>query len=152
MKIKFLILLLLLSAASSAQKQYAVTFEELPLKMMEHPKPIVIKIYTDWCGICKILDKQIEKDAELQQMLAKDFYYVEFNAESRANIFYNNKTYRFIPHGIKGGIHELAVALGGKHLAYPCWIIIAPGYQVITTHNGLLKSRELKNNLLQYKN
>jgi hypothetical protein len=152
MKVKTLILLLLLAGTAFGQKEYAVTFEELSLKMMEHPKPIVIKIYTDWCGVCKIQDKQIEKDAELQQMLAKDFYYIEFNAETRADILYNNKMYRFIPHGTKGGVHELALALGGKQLSYPCWIIIAPGYQVITTYNGLLKSRELKNNLLQYKN
>lgn len=144
MKIKVLILLLLLGGFAFGQKKYAVSFEELPLKMTENPKPVVVKIYTDWCGICKIQDKQIEKDIELQQIFAKDFYYVEFNAESRADITFNGRTYRFIPHGTKGGIHELAVALGGTQLSYPCWVLLDPGYYVTAGHSGLLKPKQLK--------
>lgn len=144
MKIKTLLLFFLISLASFGQKGYAVSFNELALKMAEKPRPVIIKVYTDWCSVCKIQDKQLAKDKELQKMLAEDFYYVEFNAEARQDILFNNRNYHFMHNGKSGGVHELALLLLGKQPAYPGWAFLSSNYETIDAYRGLLKSEQLK--------
>lgn len=124
-----------------SQKNY-VSFKELEQKMAQQPRPVVIKMYTDWCTICKIQDKQIEKNDSLQQTLADNYYYLEFNAESREPVTFNGAIYKFIPHGT-GGLHELASQLSEAQSSYPVWIFLSPDYKIIARYNGLLKSTEL---------
>lgn len=144
MKLKFLTALFLMTVAVAAQERYAITFNELALKMAEKPRPVIIKMYTGWCSVCKIQDKQIAKDKELQKMLAEDFYYIEFNAETREDILYNNRNYHFVHNGKSGGVHELALLLLGKQPAYPGWVFLSPGYEILDVNRGLLKIGQLK--------
>jgi thioredoxin-related protein len=137
-------LLLLTAIAGHSQKSYAVTFTALPEKMAETPRPLLIKVYTDWCSICKIQDKKIEKDKELQAVLANQYYYLELNAESTEAVSFNGKVYRFIPHGVSGGIHELAMQLCNKQAAYPCWVLLSKDYKTRLLYNGLIQAKDLK--------
>lgn len=136
------VLLLLICCTAYSQKPYAVTFGELHMKMKDVPKPVVIKVSTEWCCICKMQDRQIEKSPETQQLLAGDYYYLELDAETRQNIFFGNNEYRFIPNG-KGGIHELAATLCGANSSYPCWVFLSPEYEIVSVYNGLLKKGQL---------
>lgn len=145
MKPKLLLLFFFITLAVTAQEKYTVTFNELALKMAEKPRPVIIKMYTDWCSACKIQDKQLAKDKELQKILSADFYYMELNAEAREDILFNNRNYHFIANGKSGGVHELVLALLGKQPAYPGWVFLSPGYETIDVYRGLLKSPDLKN-------
>lgn len=131
------------------QKSYAVSFKNLEQKMAQQPRSILIKIYTGWCAICKIQDKQIEKDSGLQQLLANNYYYIELDAETREPITFNRTTYTFIPHGT-GGLHALAALLGEAKGSYPCWVLLSPDYTIEARYNGLIKSRELVKILSQF--
>lgn len=144
MKLKALLAFFCIATSAFSQKGYTVSFNELALKMAENPRPVIIKMFTDWCSVCKIQDKQLAKDKELQKMLAEDFYYVEFNAESKEDILYNNRNYHFVHNGKSGGVHELALLLLGKQPAYPGWVFISPLYETIDVNRGLLKSEQLK--------
>lgn len=144
MKFKALLAFFCIAISAFAQKGYTVSFNELALKMAEKPRPVIIKMYTDWCSVCKIQDKQIDKDKELQKMLGEDFYYLEFNAEAREDILFNNRNYHFVHNGKSGGVHELALLLLGKQPAYPGWVFLSSSYETIDVNRGLLKSGQLK--------
>ncbi|MNK01332.1 thiol:disulfide interchange protein precursor [compost metagenome] len=139
--ITYLLLLFAVSFGYS-QKSYTVSFKELEQKMAQQPRAILVKMYADWCTICKIQDKQIEKNDSLQQILSNNYYYLELNAESREPIAFNGTVYKFIPQGT-GGLHELASQLGEAKSSYPAWVLLSPDYKIIARYNGLLKSSEL---------
>ena len=42
----------------------------------ENPKPLLIDVYTDWCGWCKRMDKTTYKNEILVQYINKNFYAV----------------------------------------------------------------------------
>ena len=129
----------MMAGIAFGQKDYAVSFAALPAKMNAESRPVVIKVYTQWCSICKIQDKQIEKNAALQKLLAEKYYYLELDAESKESIIFNDTAYTYIPHGSSGGIHALAAEFCGNKNAYPCWIFLNPRYEQLTQYNGLLK-------------
>jgi hypothetical protein len=148
-KILSILLLLLTVSFGYSQKSYGVSFKELEQKMTQQPRPILIKMYTGWCAICKIQDKQIEKDNALQQILANNYYYIELDAESREPISFNKTIYTFIPHGT-GGLHALAALLGEAKGSYPCWVLLLPDYTIEVRYDGLIKSRKLVKILSQF--
>ncbi len=139
----WLILFLFTTSVLLSQEKNTVSFEELPSKMQAEPRPILIKVHTKWCSICKIQDKRIEKSPELKKALSEKVYYLQLDAETKETIVFNNKVYKFIPHGTTGGLHELAAHLCGTGNAYPCWVILSPGYKKLSQYSGLLTSREL---------
>ncbi|MCF6401319.1 thioredoxin family protein [Chitinophaga filiformis] len=123
-------------------QQGPVTFARLQDSMAVHPKPVVIKIYTDWCSYCRMQDMQIKRSPALQQLLSEDYYYVTLNAESRQPIVFNDTTYSFIPFGAQG-IHALAAKLMQHHAAYPAWIVLDSSYRMKAFHSGMLKDKTL---------
>lgn len=144
------ILLFFLSVAAYSQKQYTVTFETLPEKMAAERRPVLIKIYTDWCAICKIQDKQVAKDIELQKILAEKYYYLECDAETKNDIVFNGKSYHHIASGANNGYHEFAALFAQGGNAYPLWAILSPEYEITGIYNGLIKSKQLTEILKQY--
>jgi thioredoxin-related protein len=132
---------ILLTAPVLAQ-QGPVTFTQLQDSMAIHPKPIVIKIYTDWCSYCKMQDRQIKRSPELQQLLSEKYYYVALNAEDRQPIVFNDTTYYFIPYGSQG-IHALAAKLMQHQAAYPAWIVLDISYRIKISYTGMLKDKSL---------
>jgi thioredoxin-related protein len=123
-------------------QQGPVTFARLQDSMTAHPKPIVIKIYTDWCSYCKMQDRQIKRSPQLQQLLSEKYYYVTLNAESRQPIVFNDTTYSFMPYGT-AGIHALAAKLMQHHTAYPAWVVLDTSYRMKALYTGMLKDKSL---------
>lgn len=123
-------------------QQGPVTFAHLRDSMAARPKPIVIKIYTDWCSYCKMQDVQVRRSPALQQLLTEEYYYLTLNAESHQPIVFNDTTYSFIPYGTQG-IHALAAKFMQQHVAYPAWIVLDTSYRVKAFHSGMLKDRSL---------
>ncbi len=137
------LLLLFTISIGYSQKDYTVTFEALPEKMAAEPRPVLIKVYTNWCNVCKIQDKKIEVNNELKQMLADKCYFLELDAESRKTIFFNGKEYRFLGNGT-GGMQSLAAAMANPADGYPTWVLLDASYKYIGTYNGLVEAEKLK--------
>lgn len=47
-------------------------------------RPVLVDVYTDWCGWCKRMDRDVYARADVQSYLAKRFVVVKLNAESSA--------------------------------------------------------------------
>lgn len=77
--------LLLVSVCSFAQEHKSPTkfmsFEEAVAAAKKNPKPIMIDIYTQWCGPCKLMTKNTFGDEKVAKYLNDNFYCVKFDAE-----------------------------------------------------------------------
>ena len=52
----------------------------------KEPRPILIDMYTSWCGWCKVMDKKTYTNENVVAYINKKFYAVKFNAESKATL------------------------------------------------------------------
>jgi len=93
-----------------AQKQLTIT-----------KKPVLIDLYTDWCGWCKVMDKQTYSNKKVAEYLKQKFYTVKVNAESTEKINWMGKQFMF---NRQYKTNEFAMYLTQGQLSYPTTVII----------------------------
>jgi thioredoxin-related protein len=49
-------------------------------------RPVLVDVYTDWCGWCKRMDRDVYARADVRDYLARRFVVVKLNAESPARV------------------------------------------------------------------
>ncbi len=107
-----------------------ITFDQAVAKSKTQARPIFIDAYTDWCGWCKVMDKNTCETRRLPTLLNEKFYAVKFNAEQHEYVVYNGKTYKFVASG-RSGYHELAAALLNNQLSYPTVVFLDDKFNMI---------------------
>jgi thioredoxin-related protein len=118
-----------------------MTFEEALKKSKSEKRPIFIDVYTDWCGWCKVMDKNTFNDPEVSRLLNEKFYAVKFNAEQREDVVFDGHTFKFVPSG-RSGYHELAAALLNNQLSYPTVVFLDEEFKMIQPLAGYRKAPE----------
>ncbi|MFM7023375.1 MAG: DUF255 domain-containing protein [Flavobacteriales bacterium] len=133
----FLYTLLLLSVELVGQSKINwISFEQMEAAQKKQPRPVLVDVYTDWCGWCKRLDATTYADPNIVSYVNNNFYAIKFNAETHDSIVFQDKTYFNRVAGSRS-THDLAYALMGQRLSYPTTIymnseikptVIIPGY------------------------
>jgi thioredoxin-related protein len=118
-----------------------MTFEQAVEKSKTEKRPIFIDVYTDWCGYCKVMDKNTFSDPKIAQLLNDKFYAVKFNGEQREEIVFNGTTYKFVANG-KSGYHELAAALLNNQMSYPTVVFLDEQFRMIQPLPGYRQAPE----------
>lgn len=90
---KIAFLMLLFVGSLQAQEIKWMTINEALAAQAKNPKPIFMDVYTDWCGPCKMLDKNTFTDKVVIDYINKNFYAVKFNAEGDSEVNYQGKVY-----------------------------------------------------------
>jgi len=117
---------------------------DLPVAMQNQRKPVLIDLYTDWCGWCKVMDRKTYANKKLIGYLQQKFYPVKLNAETKEKIVYGGKNYQFNP---SYRTHDFAIYLTQGKLSYPSTVIIPPngaeaqvipGYLTVTQMETIL--------------
>src|SRR6478752_1236460 len=93
-----------------------LTLSELQEAYKKQPKPILFDIYTDWCGWCKVMDRDTYQKDNVAEYINKQYYAVKFNAESKDSVVLGSKKYGYNP-AYKS--NELAVYLLFGQMSYP---------------------------------
>lgn len=88
-----LILAVITSVSSLAQEIHWVSLKQAIELQKKSPKKIMIDVYTNWCGPCKMLDKNTFHNPDVVKYVNDNYYAVKFNAEGNENIDYKGKTY-----------------------------------------------------------
>ncbi|MGV3539507.1 MAG: thioredoxin family protein [Rufibacter sp.] len=125
--------------AAVAPSLHWLTLEEALAKSKKEPKKILIDVYTDWCGWCKKMDKQVYQNPEVVARLNKAFYVVKLNAETRQPITVNGTTYRYQE---QYKAHELALSLLKGEMSYPSTVILNEKQQVMQRVPGFLPAKD----------
>lgn len=129
------------SAPAEEGKVKWMSFEEAMEKSKTEKRKIFIDVYTDWCGWCKVMDKNTFNDPYIATILNEKFYPVKFNAEQREEITFDGHTFKFIANGSKG-YHELAAALLNNQLSYPTVVFLTDEFKMIQPLPGYRKADE----------
>ena len=85
--------LLLSTGLVSAQKINWMSMEEALAAQEKKPKKIIMDVYTNWCGPCKLLDKNTFGNPAVAAYVNENYYAVKFNAEGTEEITYQDFTY-----------------------------------------------------------
>jgi len=97
---KILLAFLLVLGSWTIQAQEAeikwMTLDDALNLQAKHPKkakPIFMDVYTDWCGPCKLLDKNTFRDPEFVKYITENYFPVKFNGEGNSEVNYKGKKY-----------------------------------------------------------
>lgn len=118
-----------------------MSFEEAIEKSKIEKRKIFIDVYTDWCGWCKVMDKNTFSEEKVAKILNEQFYPVKFNAEQKEDVVFNGTTFKFVPSG-KSGYHQLAAALLNNQLSYPTVVFLDEEFRMIQPLAGYQKAPE----------
>jgi thioredoxin-related protein len=147
-RVVFGVCLLSLGLMLSATKPVApegtvkwLTFEQAVEKSKTEKRKIFIDVYTDWCGWCKVMDKNTFSEPKIAKILNEEFYPVKFDAEQRENVIFRGTTFKFVPSG-NNGYHELAAALLNNKLSYPTVVFLDEEFAMIQPLSGYQKPEE----------
>jgi len=110
------------SPVMTTEKVQWLTVEEAAASLKKEKRPVLVDLYTDWCGWCKVMDKKTYSNKNVTDYVKEKFYAVKFNAEGRKDITWNGKTYTFNPNN---KTHDFAMFLtNGQLQGYPTTVII----------------------------
>lgn len=118
-----------------------MSFEEALKKSKSEKRPIFIDVYTDWCGWCKVMDKNTFSDPTVAKLLNEKFYSVKFNGEQKEDVVFDGNTFKFVPSG-KNGYHQLAAALLNNQLSYPTVVFLDEEFKMIQPLPGYRQAPE----------
>ncbi len=118
-----------------------LTLAEAEAKNISQKKAIIIDLYTDWCGWCKVMDKNTYTNEDVIQYIQDKFYPVKINAESREPLSWRGKQYEY-----NGNykVHEYAILLTGGQLSYPSTVILPADGSAPQVIPGYLKPAEME--------
>lgn len=140
----YLPFILLFGSLGTGLAQYSginwMSLEEAIAAQKEEPRKIVMDVYTQWCGPCKMMMRNTFTSEDVIAYMNANYYAVKFDAESPDPVTYQGKTFTnpgWNPNARgRNSTHELSRALGVN--AYPTLVyfdekatIIAPipGYK-----------------------
>jgi len=112
------VLFLLMSAGSVSFAQ--LSFEDALAKAKSENKKLIVDIYTDWCGWCVKMDKDVYGNAEIKKIVEEKFIFVKLDAESKNKHTYSGKQYT-----------EEELAAGFEATGYPTTVFLEPDGKLI---------------------
>ncbi len=113
------------------------TIDEALKLNKQNPKKILIDVYTDWCGWCKKMDRDVYTNPVIAQFLNANFYAVKFNAETTDTVIFNDRKFINEKKGERSP-NQFAEALLQGQMSYPSvayltekleYIFTIPGYK-----------------------
>ncbi|TAH04741.1 MAG: DUF255 domain-containing protein [Sphingobacteriales bacterium] len=116
-----LLILLLVAGNAKAQSIQWMSLTEAEAALKKQARPLLIDLYTDWCGWCKVMDKNTYSNKNVIAYIAKNFYAVKLDAETRSTLNWMGKAYRF---NANYRTNDLAIYFTQGKLSYPTTVII----------------------------
>jgi thioredoxin-related protein len=123
-----------------------MSIEEAQAAQKNNPKKIMMDVFTQWCGPCKMLDKNTFQHADVASYVNQNYYAVKFDAESPKDIQYKGQTYSnpdYDPNKKgRNGVNQFSRAMGVS--AYPTIIFLDEDLNVIAPIPGYKTPQQLE--------
>jgi thioredoxin-related protein len=139
------LLLIAITIASNviAQKVKWYTFSEAVKLNEKAPRKILVDVYTDWCGWCKVMDEQTFQDPIISKILNEKYYAVKFDAERKDTVIFQGNTFVNAGEGSRPP-HQLAVAMLNGKMSYPSIVFLDEKNQLVTAVPGFQKPEQME--------
>ncbi|MCH4824500.1 thioredoxin fold domain-containing protein [Gramella lutea] len=145
-KLLFFAVLFLCVSALKAQEIQWMSMNEALAAQKEKPKKIFVDAYTDWCGPCKMLDKNTFSNKHVAAYINKHFYAVKFNAEGDEVIYFKDKVFKnpgYDPEKKgRNAVHQFTQAMGVS--AYPTMVFFDENGGFLSPVKGYLTPEKLE--------
>ena len=135
----------------SQKKINWLSFSEAMVLNKENPKPILIDIYTEWCGYCKKMDVQTYSNKKIIKAIHKNFYAVKLDGEAKRDIVYKEHTFTYQKQG-RRGYHQLPAILMNGKLSYPTTIFLTEKEELLQRIPGYLDTKTFEKVLAYFSN
>ena len=147
--------LFLLSANVYSQQINWISINELEDVLKTNEKNIIIDIYTNWCGPCKLMEKNTFQNKYISKFINENYHAVKFNAEGNETVIFTEKVFQNPNFDVKrvntrNATHEFTRFLGVS--AYPTTIFLDKDMSLITPVRGYLIPKQLEIYLELFKN
>ncbi|WP_255157767.1 DUF255 domain-containing protein [Siphonobacter sp. BAB-5385] len=133
--------------APQAAKVEWLTIEEAYARNQKEPRKFLIDVYTDWCGWCKVMDRETFNDPKVADYINQKYYAVKLDAEGKNPIKLGTYTFKFVAQGNRG-YQELAAILMNGQMSFPTVVFMdekfldKQQFQVIQAVPGFHKAGE----------
>ena len=150
-KVFYTLTLVFFSATIFAQNKIDwIHFEDLEAKMKEEPRKVMVDVYTNWCGPCKMMMASTFTDKNVVNYINEHYYAVKFNAEGPNPINFKGKQYSnpsYDPNRRgRNGTHELTYAIApvNGRVAYPTIVYMDEDFKIISPVQGFMKPKQIE--------
>ncbi|WP_019989094.1 thioredoxin family protein [Rudanella lutea] len=113
-----------------------MTIQEAFAATQKKPKKIFVDVYTDWCGWCKVMDRNTFTNPYIVDFMNENYYSVKLDAEGKEDITLGGRTYKSL-----GNVHELAAAMLQGKMSYPTTVYLNEKMELIQPVPGYLEPR-----------
>ncbi len=120
------------AAAKVAAKVQWLTFDAAITKAKKENKHVIVDVYTNWCGWCKVMDKQTYGDPAVASYLNDNFALAKVNGESSAWMTWK---------GDSLSERQFAKAIGVS--GYPATYFMKPNEEMLGGVAGYIKTPEM---------
>ena len=110
------------------------TYDEASTEAKKQGKKILVDVYTDWCGWCKRMDKDVYADSAVTDFLLDRYVIVKLNAESTDKLQYQGKAMSQIEFSRNFGV-----------TGYPSTLFLNPNGDAITKLPGYVPADRFLN-------
>jgi thioredoxin-related protein len=103
-------------------------------------RPILVDVYTNWCGWCKRMDRDVYARADVRQYLSRHFVAVRLNAESLDEVRFEDRAYTL--RGLAQRFHvsgyptTIFLKSNGEHLASVPGYVPADRFKLLLRYIG----------------
>lgn len=147
MRYLFYTLIFLFSTTITAQQINWMSLDDALAAQQKEPRKIIMDVYTDWCGPCKLLDKRTFQNKDVVQYVNKNYYAVKFNAEGNSKVNYKGKKFTnpgYDParKGTRNTNHQFTNYL--RVSGYPSIVFFDENADIIVPLTGFLMPQQLE--------
>ena len=117
------------AGATSSHKLDWLQFDAAAALAAKQNKHMIVDVYTNWCGWCKVMDKQTYGDPEVAGYLTKNFILAKVNGESASKVVWKGKE-----------MTERQFAREVGVTGYPATFFMKPNSELLGGVPGFIKS------------
>jgi len=142
----FFVTFSLLTNIVFSQKIQWMSLNEARAAQKVKPKKIFMDVYTNWCGPCKLLEKNTFQNPDVSRYISENYYAVKFNAEGTDVIKFYNQTFsnpNYDPNRKgRNTTHQFTKYLGVK--GYPTMVFFSEDGDPIMPLVGYYKPKQIE--------
>lgn len=127
-----------------------ITFDEAYAKCKKNPRPIMVDVYTTWCGPCKMMSAQTFNNPTIAKYINDNFYAVKFDAEGKDSVKFDKYVFVSTDASNPKAPHQFAASILDNQLAYPSIVFLNNQIQRLDVLKGFMPPQKFEPVLTYY--